>query len=63
MTSGSTEDKMKIVKKLIPLFTKYILPKIALIKEMWDEVQSKYKNTTYSKSEVKAIIKYNCKFC
>jgi len=46
MTSGSNEEKFALVKKLIPLFTKYILPKIAILKETWEEIQSEYRNTT-----------------
>jgi hypothetical protein len=63
MTSGSTEEKMALIKKLIPLVTKYILPKLAVLKDAWDDLQTKYQNTSYTRLEVKQLIKDNCKFC
>jgi len=62
MTDGG-DKKQEIMKKLIPLFTKYILPKFFVVQKMFTQLSTELKDKAFDKAQVKQFVRDNCFFC
>lgn len=63
MMGTDSNKKNELIAKVIPLLTKYFLPKLSVLKNIWDTLQTEMKGRTFTRIEVTQFIKANCYFC